>query len=119
MFTRSFLVGIRRRALRRGVWFKALDHVERGILTLASHLVDRVESAVLGVVLVKILSKLRDGLKSEYVRRMEEFGLIRARELSVQAVKWGYEAAKGWASDLRFVGYVTLLDLNRPSGWGP
>jgi hypothetical protein len=31
MFTGSFLVEMRRRALRRGVWFRALDHLERGI----------------------------------------------------------------------------------------
>lgn len=118
MFTRSFLVEMRRKALKRRVWFKALDRVERGILSLAARVVDRVESAVLGVVLVKILRKLRDALKSGFVRRMEEFGLRRAREIALQAITWGYVAAKTWASDLRFVRYLTLIDVNKPTGFG-
>jgi len=118
MFTSGFLVEMRRKALRRGVWYRALDRVERGILSLAARVVDRVESAVLGVVLVKILRKLRDALKSGFVRRMEEFGLKRAREVAAQAVAWGHGAARAWSSDLGFVRYVTLLDVNAPSGWG-
>ena len=118
MFTSSFLVEVRRKALRRGVWFKALDRVERGILCLTARIVDRVESAVLGIELVKILSKLRDALKSGFVRRMEEFGLRRARMLAAQAVAWGYGAARGWAWNPGFVRYVTLLDVYAPSGWG-
>jgi hypothetical protein len=118
MFTRSFLVEVRRKALRRGVWFRALDRVERGILSLTARIVDKVESAVLGVELVKILVKLRDALKSGFIRRMEEFGLRRAREVAAQAVEWGYVAARGWASDLGFVRYLTVIDVNKPTGFG-
>lgn len=118
MFTSSFLVKMRRKALRRRVWYRALDRVERGILSLTAHVIDRVKSVVLGVELVKILKKLRDALKSGFVRRMEEFGLRRARALTAQAVAWGSTAAKVWDSDYGFVRYVTLLDVNAPSGWG-
>jgi len=58
MFTSSFLSDMRRKALRKGVWYKALDALERGILSLTSRVIERVESAVLGVELVKIISKL-------------------------------------------------------------
>ena len=118
MFASSFLVEMRRKALRRGVWYRALDRVERGILSLTARVVDRVESAVLGVILVKILRKLRDALKSGFVRRMEEFGLRRAKELTRQAVEWGYGAARGWAYDLCFVRFLTLIDVNKPTGFG-
>ena len=118
MFTSSFLLDVRRRALRRGVWYRALDRVERGILSLTARVVDRVESAILGVELVKIMRKLRDALKSGFVRRMEEFGFIRARMLARQAAAWGYYAARGWASDLGFVRYLTLIDMNKPTGFG-
>jgi len=118
MFTSSFLLEMRRKAIRRGVWFRVLDRVERGILSLTARVVDRVESAVLGVELVKILSKLRDALKSGFVRRMEEYGFGRAREVAMQALAWGYGAARAWSSDLGFVRYVTLLDVNAPSGFG-
>lgn len=115
MFTSRFLFEVRRKALRRRVWFKALDTVERGILSLAARVVDEVRSVVLGVELVKILNKLRDALKSGFVRRMEEYGIKRARKIAAQAVAWGYHSARTWASDFGFIGYVTILDVNAPS----
>jgi len=115
MFTSKFLFEVRRKALRGRVWFKALDNVERGILSLAARVVDEVRSVVLGVELVKILKKLRDALKSGFVRRMEDYGIKRARKLAAQAVEWGYHSARAWASDFGFVRYVTLLDVNSPS----
>ena len=115
MFNSKFLLEVRRKALRSRVWFKALDNVERGILSLAARVVDEVRSVVLGVELVKVLKKLRDALKSGFVRWMEEYGIKRARKLAAQAVEWGYHSARAWASDFGFIRYVTLLDVNAPS----
>jgi len=118
MFTGRFLSSVRGKALRRGVWFRALDSLERGILTLASRVVDRVESAVLGVEIVKMLRKLNDAMKSEFVRRMEEYGAFQARKLAAQTAKWGNGTASEWASDIGLIRYLTLIDINRPSGFG-
>jgi len=118
MFTRDFLFDLRRKALQRSVWFKALDRLERGILSLAARVVERVESSVLGVVLVKIVRKLRDAMKSEFTRLMEEFGLRQARTLARYAVMWGYAAARAWAADSGFVRYLTLINVNKPTGFG-
>ena len=118
MFTRDFLTGVRRKALRRKVWYSALDRVERGILSLASQIVDRVESKVLGVMLVKIMAKLRDAMKSEFVRLVEGYGVEAAKKLSVQASEWGNIFAYAWSYDLGFARYLALLNFNRPSGWG-
>ena len=117
MFTRQFLSDVRRKALRRGVWLKALDGVERGILTLASRLVDRVESEVLGVVLVTIIGKLKDAMRSRFARCRDEFGFRRARVVAGQALSFGYEMAAGWASDLDFIRYVTFIRVNAVLGW--
>lgn len=114
MITRDFLIEMRGKALRRGVWFKSLDRVERGIFSLTAQVVERVESVVLGIELVKMLKKLRDALKSRFVRHVEEFGFRRAREIKDQAVNWGNYIATGWASDLDFVKYLTMMDLNHP-----
>jgi len=118
MFTRGFLAGVRRKALRRRVWYSALDRVERGILSLTSRIVDRVESRVLGVMLVKIIVKLKEALKSPFVKRMETYGVDMAGKLAEQAVEWGYGDVRGWVMDMGFSGYLTLLDFNKPSGWG-
>jgi hypothetical protein len=117
MFTRQFLNGVKRKALRHGVWLKALDSVERGILSLASRLVDRVESVVLGVELVKIIEKLNDATRSRFAKYLIEYGFRRARVVARQATALGYGAAANWASDLGFIRYVTFVKVNAPLGW--
>ena len=118
MFTRNYLAEIRRKAIRQRIWFKYLDNVERGILSLTARIVYRVESAVLRIVLAKIVKKIREYLKSEFVRRMEEYGLMRARTISRQALIWGYRNAILWGLDLNFIRYLTIINLNRPTGFG-
>lgn len=113
MFTREFLVGIRRKALQRKVWFSSLDRVERGIINLAVRVVFRVKSVVLGVEIMKILDKLRCAMKGKFVRWMEKYGLYRAFELSRLSVKLGNENAKYWSSDSGFARYLTLLSHNQ------
>jgi len=80
--------------------------------------VEQVDSAVLGTVLVKILKKLKDELKSEFVKRMEGFGLVKARKIAEQAILWGYASARSWSSDFGFVRYLTMIEVNKPSGFG-
>jgi hypothetical protein len=98
---------MKRKALRRGVWFNALDHVERGILSLTARVVERVESVKLGIVIVKILKKLCDALNGEFVKRIE-LGRMLARSIATQAVAWGYGDAESWASDNDFIRYLVL-----------
>jgi hypothetical protein len=117
MYTSSFLVEVRRKALRRKVWYGTLDRVERGILSLAAEVVDRVESFVLGVELVKIIRKLNEAMKSRFARCRDEFGFRRARVVVGQALSFGYEMAAGWASDLDFIRYVTFIRVNTVLGW--
>ena len=118
MFTSEFLSGVRRRGIRRGVWYRVLDRVERGILTLSARVVEKVESVVLGVELVKILKKLKDAMKSMFVKRMEDYGVKRVKEIVAQAVSWGCKTTQTWDSDRGFAEYLTLLDVHSPTGWG-
>ena len=118
MFTRSFLVCIRRKALRHGVLFKALDQIERGLLNLSILVLDRVESVLLGIELLKIVSKLRDAMKSCFVRHLEEYGFSRLRTVVAQALSFKCVAAPAWSKDLNFARYLTLIDLNKPTGFG-
>ena len=112
MFTAEYLSEMRKKALRKGVWYRTLDRIERGIISLTVRLFDRVDSKLLGVELVKILSKLVKAMKGEFVRCMSDFGFGRARELSKQAVKWGCNVAIVWASELNFVRYLAMMRLN-------
>ena len=118
VYSRDFLLGLRRRAMRRRVWYRGLDSLDRGIFYLVTRVVDRVESALLGSVLVRIVRRLRDALKSEFARLMESEGFRMAAVAAERAVEWGSGVAEGWARDVGFVRYLTSLAFNRPSGWG-
>ena len=117
MLNASFLVEVRKKAIRGRVWFKALDGLERGILSLSSRILDVVHSASLGVVLAEIVSKIEDALKSVFDRQLEGFGQARARVLVGYAVNLGHRDAERWLNDLGYARYITFLSLNMPIGW--
>jgi len=116
MFGRDFLVEVRRRALRKGVWYSALDRLERGILSLAGQVVDEVRNTALSVELVKIIAKVRDACRGGFVRHVETFGVRRVRVVRGQASAWGDDVG-GWVS-LEFARYLAFIDFNQPRGWG-
>ena len=118
MFTGKYLSSIKKKAMRKGVWYSTLDRVERGIISLTVHILDKVESEILGVELVKILVKLVKASKSEFVRRIEEYGWGKANDLADFAVEWGNISAKKWAENAGFAMYLTLIDLTQPSEFG-
>lgn len=79
---------------------------------------DKVRSVALGVEIVKILAKLKEALKSRFVRHMESYGVEEARKIARQSAALGNERAEEWAHNYSFIRYLTLMDLNRPTGWG-
>jgi hypothetical protein len=115
MFKKVFLSEVRMRAIRKGVWYRVLDRLERGILTLASRVVDEVHDTVLGVELVKIIAKIRDATASRFVRHVETFGVSRAREIVAHAKKL---AGLDWLADYKLSRYLAFLDFNQSIGWG-
>jgi len=117
MFNRGFLTTVRRNALRRGVWFSALDGLERGILTLASSVVDEIRSTDLSIMLVKIIAKLKKAAVGKFVRHIETFGRIRASQIREQAERFGYQHASDLNSDAGFIRFLAFLDFNQPIGW--
>lgn len=117
MFTRLFLNEVRAKALRKRVWYRSLDRLERGIFSLAAQLIDGVKSELLCVELVKILSKITRAMKSGLARCVEEYGFGKARDLALVAVSFGYNSASSWASDSEFIRYLAFLRLNALLGW--
>jgi len=88
------------------------------VIDRVGNCVDGIESDVLGVELMKILVNLRDALKGGFARRMEKYDALRAKKLVAQAAEWGSGTAREWASDIGLIKYLTLIDMNRPSGFG-
>ena len=117
MFTKEFLLSVRREALRRKVWYSALDSVERGILSIAAKITETVKSTLLNSLLVMIVEKLRNARKSGFIRHIERFGVERMRVIQAQAIVFGYKGAEQLGMDLSFIKYLMFIDYNQPIGW--
>ena len=118
MFHADFLSDVRRRALRKGLWFRALDRVERGIVEISSRGFDEVKSLELVKILVSILAKLRDASKSPFIKHLESVGIDKARNLVEQACRFGCKEAISWLQDVGFAYYIGFMDFYRQPGWG-
>ena len=112
MFNRKFLRRWWNRALRRRILYTALDKSDRDYLYLTMKAFDEIRNADVGTIIVKILARLRDALESPFVRRMETYGIEKARSISRKAVEWGHGIAEAWAQNLVFARYLTMLDVN-------
>jgi hypothetical protein len=118
MFSRSELVSIKLKALRRKVWFKVLDRVERALIDLTIRVVDVVRSDRLAKVLSNPVRKLREAMKG-LMERAREVGRPLAEKLSRVARAWGNLESEGWAKDEFYIVYLGLSVLNRPVGLYP
>ncbi len=99
--TRDVIAGLKTRALRRRVWFRALDRIERGLVDLTIRWVDKVRSRLMARVLLRILGKLALAME-QGMRRVLGIGRELALRASVLAVEWGDSQAVAWRHDESF-----------------
>ncbi|MFQ6065309.1 MAG: hypothetical protein ACE5L6_07520 [Candidatus Bathyarchaeia archaeon] len=114
MISKGELVLIRRKAWRKRIWFKGLNRVERGLVSLTIRCVDRVQSSKLTAMLKNIVERLKEMLRSGVDRLMEEIGWSLARKLAYLAVSWGNQDALNWAFDARFAKHLAVMHMNSP-----
>ncbi|MEM2441347.1 MAG: hypothetical protein QXX99_03135 [Candidatus Bathyarchaeia archaeon] len=117
-FDSRYLARIRLEALRRrGVWFKALSSLERGLVDFVIRVVDRPRSPKLIEVLARIIVKVKRAMMSPIRRLMEEVGRPLAKKISTIALRWGNKGAAEWAEDEGFIKYLTIVDMNNIPGF--
>jgi len=115
LLRKSELTKIKCKALRRGVWFRLLSRIERGILDLTIKIVEKIRSFILAKVVSLIVKKLLDSMESKVSRLITEVGPALAHKLSVTAQKWGNQSAIHWSDDPGFRQYLAVMYLNTPS----
>jgi hypothetical protein len=102
------LTQTKKHALRRGIWFKALNRIERGIIDLTVKYVDNIKSAKLAKVLTAIFVKLQTTTESMIDRLVRTIGLTLTQKISNIAVSWGYHSATLWANDSAFARFLVV-----------
>jgi hypothetical protein len=95
-------------ALRRGVWFRALSRVERGIIDLTVRYVEAIKSSKLATIVTAIIEKLQITVETKIQRLVRTIGLPLTRKISAIAASWGNKLANQWAGDISFAKYLTL-----------
>ena len=105
------LVKLKLKAVRAGVWFKALTRIDRVLVDLTMKVTQIVRSPSLARSILSVTQKLECLLEGELARFTREFGFPLAYQLSVFARKWGNMDAGAWVDDVGFARYLAVLKL--------
>jgi hypothetical protein len=115
-FSSVFLLRLRRKALRRRVWFKVLDVTERALLYLVPRCMETPKNATLIDALAKIIVKIKMALKGRVANLVCQVGKPLAEKLSLVAQEWDHKTAGEWARDEGFWKYLAIVKLNNSPG---
>jgi hypothetical protein len=108
------LVKLRLKAIRAGVWFRALPRIDRVLIDLTIKVASSIRSATLARNILAVTKKLEGLLESRLLRAFRGVALQLAQKLSLAAQKWGNASAKRWASDVSFVSFLAVMHINEP-----
>jgi len=108
----SEIVYAKKFALRRGIWYRTLSRVERGVLDLTARYVACIKSTKLANVVTAILEKLKLASESMVDRLVRTVGFSLAQKISTVAVGLGNRSATRWAVDAEFARYLAVTQMN-------
>ena len=113
-FGKAQLLKLKLKAMRAGVWFKALPRIDRVLVDLTIRVAGNVRSFILAENILAVVRKLEGVMESRFLRAVREVGFSMARGLGLIAQEWGNAAAKDWAADEGFARYLAAMSLNEP-----
>ncbi len=113
------LIKLRLKAVRAGVWFRALPRIDRVLVDLTIKVASKIRSVTLAKNLLAVIRKLEGLLESSLSRAFREVGLPLAQKLSLAAQAWGNPPAKNWAFDSSFAFFLAVLHINNPKTFKP
>jgi hypothetical protein len=113
------LIKLRLKAMRAGVWFRALPRIDRVLVDLTIRVASSIRSVTLAKNIWVVVRKLEGFLESSLSRAFREVGLPLAQKLSLVAQKWGNSSAESWSSDSSFAFFLAVLHINNPKTFKP
>jgi hypothetical protein len=112
--TKTHLIKLKLKAIRAGVWFRALPRIDRALVDLTIKVASNIRSVTLAKNLLAVTKKLEGLLESSLLRAFREVGVRLAQKLSLVAQKLGNTSAKNWASDVSFIKFLAVMHINEP-----
>ena len=113
--TKARLMKLRLKAMRAGVWFRALPRIDRVLVDLTIKVASNIRSFTLAKNLLAVIRKLEGLLESKLRQAITKIGFPIACKLSLLAQKWGNESAIGWAKNSGFIRFLAISCLNAVS----
>jgi|WetSurMetagenome_2_1015567.scaffolds.fasta_scaffold484882_2 hypothetical protein len=111
--SRTQLMKLRIKAIRAGVWFKALPRIDRVLVDLTIKVTENIHSAILAKSIFEVVGKLGELLESSVLKSLRLIGRPLAEKISLTAQKLGNSSAKSWANDSSFAFFLAILHTNR------
>ena len=104
---------IKSKAIRAGVWFKALPRIDRVLVDLTIKVVENIRSAHLAKSIFAVMGKLEGLLESSILKSVRVIGRSLAEKLSLIAQKWGNASAKSWVADSSFAFFLAMIQIGK------
>jgi hypothetical protein len=107
------LVKLRLKAMRTGVWYRALNRIDRVLVDLTIKVAKTtIKSNSLINQLLSVTTKIETLLENKLSRETRLYGLPQASKLGSIAQSWGNKNAHSWSSDNAFAKFLAALNLN-------
>jgi hypothetical protein len=110
---RTQLVKLRMKAIRAGVWFRALPRIDRVLVDLTIKVTENIRSTHLARSLFAVVDKLEGLLESSVLKSLRLIGRPLVEKISLTAQKLGNTSAKNWAADSSFAFFLAIMHTNR------
>jgi hypothetical protein len=104
---------LRVKAIRAGVWFRALPRIDRVLIDLTIKVTENIRSSFLAKSIFEVVGKLEQLTVSRTLQSFRLFGQPLAQQISSIAQKLGYTQAKTWATDKSFATFLAIMHTNR------
>jgi len=107
------LIILKQRAMRRGLWYKAVNRLDRLLVDLTIKVSSVVHSITLARSLLLVAQKLQHTFESKLEHATRTIGVSLAQKNSLLAQTWHYKEAAVWAIDQSFARYLAIMNLDR------
>jgi len=106
------LVKLKIKAMRAGVWFRALPRIDRVLVDLTIKVAENIHSVSLAKSILTVVGKLEGLLESKVLKSLRLVGRPLAKKTSLTAQNWGNVSAKNWATDFSFAFFLAVIHTN-------
>jgi hypothetical protein len=111
-FNKNQLMNLKKKAMRSGVWFKALNRIDRVLFDLTIKVVDNIRSTKLAKSMLMVTIMLENAMKGSFLIHLGEIGFPLVQRISLAAQKLGNISAVDWESDSSFATFLAVMHIN-------